>query len=109
MLATSIVYSQHQSVTTQGTEFWAAFLRNGSHDTGESELELSQTGETAINLAAGNYMVTVTDDLKLDRPVFEVMRILGSSLLVQDSLSELFKQNDAKVLEDGQLELDFLC
>ena len=54
-------------------------------------------------------MVTVTDDLKLDRPVFEVMRILGSSLLVQDSLSELFKQNDAKVLEDGQLELDFLC
>ena len=41
LLATSIVYSQHQSVTTQGTEFWAAFLRNGSHDTGESELELS--------------------------------------------------------------------
>lgn len=51
----------------------------------------------------------IKHELKLDRPVFEVMRILGSSLLVQDSLSELFKQNDAEVLEDGQLELDFLC
>lgn len=54
-------------------------------------------------------MAIIKHEHKLDRPVFEVMRILGSSLLVQDSLSELFKQNDAKVLEDGQLELDFLC
>ena len=54
-------------------------------------------------------MAIIKHELKLDRPVFEVMRILGSSLLVQDSLSELFKQNDAEVLEDGQLELDFLC
>ena len=54
-------------------------------------------------------MTIIKHELKLDRPVFEVMRILGSSLLVQDSLSELFKQNDAEVLEDGQLELDFLC
>ena len=82
---------------------------NNGHEPYSYNWSNNQTGETAINLAAWNYMVTVTDDLKLDRPVFEVMRILGSSLLVQDSLSELFKQNDAKVLEDGQLELDFLC
>lgn len=54
-------------------------------------------------------MAIIKHDLKLDSPVFEVMRILGSSLLVQDSLGELFKQNDAEVLDDGQLELDFLC
>ncbi len=41
LLATSIVYSQHQSVTTQGTEFWAVFLQNSDHTAGESGFELS--------------------------------------------------------------------
>jgi hypothetical protein len=54
-------------------------------------------------------MAIIKHDLKLDRPVFEVMRILGSSLLVQDPLPELFKQNDGEVERDGQLELDFSC
>jgi len=64
-----------------------------------------------IHIAIITYclMAIIKHDLKLDRPVFEVMRILGSSLLVQDSLRDLFKQNDAEVLDDGQLELDFLC
>ena len=64
-----------------------------------------------IHIAIITYclMAIIKHDLKLDRPVFEVMRILGSSLLVQDSLRDLFKQNDAEVLDDEQLELDFLC
>ncbi len=64
-----------------------------------------------IHIAIITYclMAIIKHDLKLDRPVFEVMRILGSSLLVQDSLRDLFKQNDAEVLDDGQLELNFLC
>ncbi|MBR5984143.1 MAG: gliding motility-associated C-terminal domain-containing protein [Bacteroidales bacterium] len=41
LLATSLVYSQQQSVTTQGTEFFAVFMQNSSHTAGDSELELS--------------------------------------------------------------------
>ncbi|MBO7133820.1 MAG: gliding motility-associated C-terminal domain-containing protein [Bacteroidales bacterium] len=41
LLATSLAYSQHQSVTTQGTEFFAVFMQNGGHTAGDSELELS--------------------------------------------------------------------
>ena len=41
LLASSLAYSQQQSVTTQGTEFFAVFLQNGSHTVGDSELELS--------------------------------------------------------------------
>ena len=52
-------------------------------------------------------MAIIKHDLKLNRPVFEV--ILGSSLLVQDPLPELFKQNEGEVERDGQLELDFSC
>lgn len=49
----------------------------------------------------------IEHDLKLDRPVFEVMRILGSSLLVKDSLPELFCHRQDESLDDGQLELEF--
>lgn len=49
----------------------------------------------------------IEHDLKLDRPVFEVMRILGSSLLVKDSLPELFSHRQEDVLDDGQLEFVF--
>ena len=46
-------------------------------------------------------------DLKLDRPVFEVMRILGSSLLVKDDLLELFNGRQDDMDDSGQLELNF--
>ncbi|MBR0170706.1 MAG: IS4 family transposase, partial [Bacteroidales bacterium] len=45
-------------------------------------------------------------DLKLERPVFEVMRILGSSLLVKDDLLELFRQRQDDMVDSGQLELN---
>ena len=50
----------------------------------------------------------IEHDLKLDRPVFEVLRILGSSLLVKDNLRELFEHRQDETMDDGQLELDFL-
>lgn len=51
----------------------------------------------------------IEHDLKLDRPVFQVMRILGSSLLVKDSIKELFEQLNRKyeTTEDGQLSFYF--
>ena len=51
----------------------------------------------------------IEHDLKLDRPVFEVMRILGSSLLVKDSIPELFKGRQDDMGDTGQLELNFNC
>ena len=53
----------------------------------------------------------IEHDLKLGRPVFEVMRILGSSLLVKDNIQELFQRRseDGYGVDDGQLELDFIC
>ena len=51
----------------------------------------------------------IEHDLKLDRPVFEVMRILGSSLLVKDDLLELFTERQGDMGNRGQLELDFNC
>ena len=51
----------------------------------------------------------IEHDLKLDRSVFEVMRILGSSLLVKDDLLELFTERQGDMGNRGQLELDFNC
>ena len=51
----------------------------------------------------------IEHDLKLDRSVFEVMRILGSSLLVKDDLLELFTERQDDMGDSGQLELDFNC
>ena len=48
----------------------------------------------------------IEHDLKLDRPVFEVMRILGSSLLVKDDLLELFNGRQDDMDDSGQLELN---
>ncbi len=47
-------------------------------------------------------------DLKIDRPVFEVMRILGKSALTTDSIQDLLKplKEDSKP-DDGQLYFDF--
>ena len=51
----------------------------------------------------------IEHDLKLERPVFEVMRILSSALLVKDNLLELFTGRQCNMGESGQLELDFNC
>lgn len=51
----------------------------------------------------------IEHDLKLDRPVFEVMRIMGSSLLVKDDLLELFNGRQDDMGNTGQLELNFKC
>ena len=47
----------------------------------------------------------IEHDLKLGRPVVEVMRILGCSLLVKDNIEELFKCMPKT--DDGQLKIDF--
>lgn len=47
--------------------------------------------------------------LNLGRPVFEVTRILGTSLLIKDSIRELFQRCSDEVANDGQLELKFNC
>ena len=41
LLASSLAYSQQQSVTTQGTEFFAVFMQNSTYTAGGSDLELS--------------------------------------------------------------------
>ena len=53
----------------------------------------------------------IEHDLSLDRPVFEVMRILGSSLQVKDSIQELCQRcsDDGDESDGGQLKLDFNC
>jgi len=51
----------------------------------------------------------IEHDLKLDRPVFEVMRVLGCSLLVKDNLLELFRERQGDMGDSGQLELKFDC
>ena len=51
----------------------------------------------------------VEHDLKIGRPVVEVMRILGNSLLVKDSINELFQpfKMEYEDGDDGQLCIDF--
>lgn len=51
----------------------------------------------------------IEHDLKLDRRVFEVMRVLGSSLLVKDNIQELFSRHSGDDIDDGQLKLNFIC
>lgn len=70
IFATGFAYAQQQSISTQGTEFWAVFMQNSSHETGTSDLELSifvsakracsvtlnnpnSTWTTTVNVAAG--------------------------------------------------------
>lgn len=46
--------------------------------------------------------------LALDRSIFEVMRILGSSLLAKDNIKDLFQSDEAEQAQDCvQLKLDF--
>ena len=54
-------------------------------------------------------IVIIQHDLKIGRPVIEVMRILGKSVLSTDSIQELlqpFKQEE-EGQDDGQLSLEF--
>ena len=61
-----------------------------------------------IHIAIITYclIAIVEHDLKLERPVSDVLRVIGSSLLVQDSISELFglhKQDE----DNRQLKINF--
>ena len=51
----------------------------------------------------------IEHDLQLGRPVAQVLRILGSSLLVKDDLQELFGRGTDDGTDNGQLEIDFNC
>lgn len=49
----------------------------------------------------------VEKDLKLDRPIAEVIRILGSSLLIKEPIRELFTPLSNESYSDGfQLKLN---
>ncbi len=46
--------------------------------------------------------------LELNRSIYEVMRILGSSLLAKDNIKELFQLEELEQIQDyGQLQLGF--
>jgi hypothetical protein len=46
--------------------------------------------------------------LELNRSIYEVMRILGSSLLAKDNIKELFQPVETEqTLDDEQLQLEF--
>ena len=50
----------------------------------------------------------IEHDLKIGRPVFEVMRILGKSALTTDSIQDLLKPlKETAKPDDGQLYFDF--
>lgn len=49
----------------------------------------------------------IEHDIAIGRPVFSVLRILGKSLLVKDSIQELFLPRPDDVFDDGQLKLNF--
>ena len=51
----------------------------------------------------------IEHDLKLGRPIMQVMRILGSSLLTKDDIMELFAPSeDEEKPDDGQLEIEYI-
>lgn len=49
-------------------------------------------------------MGIIEHDLEIVRPIVEVMRILGGSMLVKDDLLELLKGISDDETDDGQLE-----
>ena len=51
----------------------------------------------------------IEHDLKLRRPIMQVMRILGSALLTKDDIMELFTPSEDEEEPDGeQLEIEFI-
>ena len=50
----------------------------------------------------------IEHDLKHGRPIMQIMRILGSSLLTKDDIMELFTlSEDEEEPDDAQLEIEF--
>lgn len=51
----------------------------------------------------------IEHDLKLGRPIVEIMRILGKSALTTDNIRDLLEplKQDLKQTDDGQLYFDF--
>ena len=51
----------------------------------------------------------IEHDLKLRRPIMQVMRILGSALLTKDDIMELFTPSEDEEETDGeQLKIEFI-
>ena len=51
----------------------------------------------------------IEHNLKLGRPIMQVMRILGSALLTKDDIMELFNPSeDDEKPDDRQLEIEFI-
>ena len=65
-----------------------------------------------IHIAIITYclIAIIEHDLKIDRPVFEIMRILGKSALTTDSIRDLFQPLEQKQDDkpDGQLSFEFI-
>ena len=65
-----------------------------------------------IHIAIITYclIAIIEHDLKIGRPVFEVMRILGKSALTTDSIGDLFQPIERKPDDkpDGQLSFEFI-
>ena len=65
-----------------------------------------------IHIAIITYCLVaiIEHDLKIGRPVFEVMRILGKSALTTDSIRDLFQPLEQKQDDkpDGQLSFEFI-
>lgn len=72
------------------------------------------TSENAVRIQIHVAIITycligiIEHDLKLGRPIMQVMRILGSSLLTKDDIMELFiPSEEDNETHDGQLEIKF--
>lgn len=72
------------------------------------------TSENAVRIQIHVAIITycligiIEHDLKLGRPIMQVMRILGSSLLTKDDIMELFiPSEEDNETHDGQLEVKF--
>ena len=65
-------------------------------------------GESENAVRIQIHVAIIEHDLKIGRPVFEVMRILGKSALTTDSIQDLFKPlKETTKPDDGQLYFDF--
>ena len=72
------------------------------------------TSENAVRIQIHVAIITycligiIEHDLKIGRPIMQVMRILGSSLLTKDDIKELFiPSEEDHETNDGQLEINF--
>ena len=72
------------------------------------------TSENAVRIQIYVAIITycligiIEHDLKLGRPIMQVMRILGSSLLTKDDIMDLFIPfEEVYETNNGQLEINF--